>query len=588
MKFFKPAKERLLSLCGALIRFWAVFLLLVGTAVFIGVSINKGGNYSRQISALIFTAFAMLLAQLAAERFGGNILTRSLIMTGGALLGAAYFAWLPGSAEMGEPAYVTTYTLCFALLFAALFIQAWRRETPFSSIFLNFFKALYTSVFFSGVIYAGLVLIILAIDNLLFRVDGDIYAHLANIVWVIWAPMLMLSLLPAFADRGEDRGKIARATSYPRFFEVLLLYVLTPLAAAYTLVLVLYMIRTVVTSGWRNNLLDPLILSYLISMILLNVLIRGIDKPLSVLFRRISPGFITAIAIFGVVSSLFTVSREGVVAGRYYVLLFGLYSAVTGALMLALPRRRYDYVASLAVVFALICTLPALGAYDVSAASQSRVVTRTLEKYGMISDGEIVAGRTPDYDDGQLIYYGVAYLQRIGELERLKFLPDNFKLYGSDNDFNTVFGFYPFENGPQGVKDYHSYELGGDSIRTRGYDYLVSARYDHTMYGDEEKNVGRVTHDGIEYNLKIRSDDAGGTLRLTSGEEVLLEMDLTEALGTIGGYTEVDGQLPAAMLTFDAGNGRGELRVIFTRIEMYEYQSRSIVYAELTILFNIK
>lgn len=584
MRFFKLAKERLRGISGAVVRFWTVFIMLCAAALFIGISIENGGDYENLILSLVFAAFVMFFAHTAAERFGKQFLTRVLILTAGLLFSGGCYAWLTLGDPSDEVAYVTVFTLCFALLFAAMFVQAWQRETPFSAIFLNFFKSVYTSGFFSGVIFGGICIILLTVDLLLFDIDGEIYAHLANIVWVIWAPMLMLSLLPKFADRTEDRGKIERATSYPRFFEILLLYVLSPLAAAYTLVLVIYMVKTVATGSWEDNLLEPLILIYLIALILLNVLLRGIDKPLSRVFRRITPGFIAAIAVFGMASTIVTINREGLVAGRYYILLFGLYSVIVGLLMLLLSRRRYDYVAALAVAFALVCTLPGVGAYDVSAASKARVITETLGKYGMLSDGKLIPGDKPSDADKRLIYDAVSYLDRTGRLDKLGFLPENFDV-NSANSFMKTFGFDPYGGSPDTESRFRTFEVESGVIRTGGYDYMLKTNY----FDGDERIVGRVTHEGVEYTIKISKSNNKSVLSI-KGDKDLLEFDLGVPFGIINGYDydESYNLLSPDKLTFDAENSSASLRVVFTRISLDDYGTGMYVEADMTILFSIK
>ena len=54
---------------------------------------------------------------------------------------------------------------------------------------------------------------------------------------------------------------------------MLLSYVLVPLASVYPLVLVIYMLKTIVLGTWTDNLLEPLLLSYLIGLILIYILV---------------------------------------------------------------------------------------------------------------------------------------------------------------------------------------------------------------------------------------------------------------------------------------------------------------------------
>ncbi len=65
------------------------------------------------------------------------------------------------------------------------------------------FKSIFQSLLYSVVIFAGLSLIVFAIDLLIYELDPKTYAHIANIVFVLFAPIYFLSLIPVYPGKKE-------------------------------------------------------------------------------------------------------------------------------------------------------------------------------------------------------------------------------------------------------------------------------------------------------------------------------------------------------------------------------------------------
>ena len=87
-------------------------------------------------------------------------------------------------------------------------------SADFNQVALVHFKSAFTSVLFSGVLSAGLAAIIATVDILLFKVNSNTYAYMFTIVWVLFATIYYLSLLPNFNKYGEEGNvKLEKAIS---------------------------------------------------------------------------------------------------------------------------------------------------------------------------------------------------------------------------------------------------------------------------------------------------------------------------------------------------------------------------------------
>ena len=96
-----------------------------------------------------------------------------------------------------------------------------------------------------------------------------------------------------------------------RFFEVLISYVIIPLIAVFTIILLIYIVQNIGGEFWTDNLLEPMIVSYSITIIVVYLLASEIENKFTVLFRRILPKILIPIVIFQVISSLLSLSKTG-------------------------------------------------------------------------------------------------------------------------------------------------------------------------------------------------------------------------------------------------------------------------------------
>ncbi|MGI6752850.1 MAG: DUF4153 domain-containing protein [Eubacteriales bacterium] len=581
MKLLDYTKARMKGISEAIMRFWAVFLLLIVAATLTAISIETpDDDLQKHILAAFFGAFAFLVAQVLCERFGETRLQRCLFLVAGALVTVAYYIWILNVGNINDMVWVKTFTLFFALFAAFVWVPSIRGESDFNATFLSVFKAFFVSLFFSGIIYGGLMLITLAVDQLLFEVDSNVYGHISNIIWVLWAPMLMLSLIPVFAGKNKNPGKIAKGTGYPKFLEVLLSYVLVPLASVYTLVLVIYMLKTIVLGTWTDNLLEPLLLSYLIGVILIYILVRRLSNAFTRFYVAVFPALMAAIALFQLVASYIKAADTGIEASRYYVMLFSLYSIICGVLLFIFPKKKNGYLASLAIIFALVCVTPYFGAFDTSIRNQTRLVEKTLIKNDMLKDGVLVPGDNLPDEDKQKIYNSVMYLQHVGRLDRLEFLPGDFGT-GFD-DFQTTFGFNPYNVGiDKAVKRY--WPDSGSLIKTAGYDYLLDS-WVNISTEDYTRSICTVTEEDKEYELKLVGY-GNVSLILGLADTELLKVSVSEIFDTVFSYSDPNGIIDSGRLTFDFENSSAKIRVYIRQISINDTGPGNM---DAVIMFSVK
>ena len=160
------------------------------------------------------------------------------------------------------------------------------------------FKSFFIALFFSGVLMAGISIIIGATDQLIFSIDSKAFSHASNLIFLLFGPIYFLSLIPFYPGKAnEDKENlpeaIQKAANCPKFLEVLISYIIIPLIAVFTLILLIYIIQNIGGEFWTDNLLEPMLVSYAITVILVYILASELENKFAIYFRRLSHHLIT-------------------------------------------------------------------------------------------------------------------------------------------------------------------------------------------------------------------------------------------------------------------------------------------------------
>ena len=590
MKLWSSLIDKFGGITRAVSRFPGTFLFLITIAVLNSLSIENRQDYSKLIFTFVFGTFCLIVAQILVERFWEKSRRmRAFSMLAAGILTVACYLLLLLVPRINIVVGIRITVAIFALLIAFIWIPSIRRNTDFNNTFMCFFKSIFTSAFFSAIIWGGISLIIVAIDRLLIPVNSNVYMHAANSIWVIWAPMFFLSMIPIFNDRDEDWENVQRASHCPKFLEVLLSYVLIPLAAVYTVVLLLYMVKTILNQNWTDNLLEPLILSYLVAVILLYILTSGLNNRFVTLFRLVFPKLILPVALFQIVSSSITVYTDGLVYSRYFVLLFSLYSVICGVWLSIKPVKKNGFVAALAIAFALISILPPIDAFTVSRASQLSLLQGALEKNEMLNGNAILPNANLLEKDKSIIVNAVLYFNEVDETEKIPFLPEDFHVY---SDFKNTFGFplygNKYTNDNQSRSQYYMINPQY-AIEIDGYDYICSTTF-NVSDRLKDNELCNVSKDGKSYHVTISTVDDNATIGVLGADNSELVSaslrPMIESIDENGGFTE-KGYISEKEMVFEVLNNPANLKIVFQNANILYSGTEMTFSATITILFSI-
>jgi hypothetical protein len=444
MKRISRLRRKWQGLADTVNRFPLTIILLIAAAASNTIGIESDDNlvYTHLLITFLVGAAAFVVLQMLYERFFENPLLR-LVFAVISVAGSVLYYLCIRNFRWNTEISVRTIVLFFALLIAFLWIPVIRSRYNFNESFLVVFKGFFTTLLYDGVLYLGIVLIVSTINLLIRRLDDQILLHALNIIVLIVAPVYLLTLLPVYPGKRElllDKA----ATSKPEEAEQttggqsvtyirkmitpnkllisLIAYVVIPITAAFTVILLLYIVINIRGTFWTDNLMEPLLVSYSITVIVVYLLASTIQHSFAKYFRMIFPKVLIPLVLFQTVSSILKISESGITYGRYYVILFGVFAVIAGICFCILPVHKNGVIAPILMGMALLSILPPVDAFTVSRTNQINRLEAVLMKNNMLTEDIITPKSDISEEDKEKIIKAVDYIIRMGYDKDLPYL----------------------------------------------------------------------------------------------------------------------------------------------------------------------
>lgn len=622
----KKLMDRWRSITDTVMRFPITVLFLFAAMINNAVAIiMQTDDFVLELSTTLLVG-AMLYAvfQVLYERFFDKNALRIVFMGATVVLSIVYYLLINNN-RWDIEFTIRTEVLLFMLLIAFLWIPVIKSKYDFNRSFMAAFKAFFTAALFTGVLFLGIAIIIATTDMLIINIDSDAYAHAANIVFVFLAPIYFFSLIPYYPgnrsanteiDTTEQMDQPAeielqsqetavwqkqevvavgqpsqeeltrKLTSPGKFLVALISFVIIPITALLTIILLLYILLNITGEFWTDNLIEPLLVSFSITVITVYLLAGTLQNAASKYFRMIFPKILVPVVLFQTISSILKINETGITYGRYYVIMFGLFATAAGIIFCIVPARKNGLIAPILIVLSLISIVPPVDAFTVSRMNQTGRLERALKRNDMF-DGETI---TPNADipekDKNIIRSSFQYLNRLDYSKSIKWLKD----YGDNYNFEKTFGFSQYEYN-KGY--YHNVFLSLNEntlIPVEGYDYMLYT----SIYGVSDKfemsknELSQYVTDGRTYSLNYSGKTAEEQeLLLREGENELIRFPISNIFNKYKDF-EGDAILDIGELTFTEENSKAKITIIATSISINEWEDGSNQYADVYILVDIK
>lgn len=590
-------------------RYPVTILLFLLSAIFTSynISTNDIDGIIEILFALALGAALYMVLQIVYERFYHGKKTR-LIFSGVAILGAIlyYLVVELGVVNFGGEHALRTVVLLFILLIGFIWVPVIKSKVGFSESFMVVFKAFFTVVLYSGVLFLGISLIIMATDMLITNIDGKAYAHVGTFIAYIFAPIHFLSLIPIYPkylgkleydlaniqDKNENVvendntssgsmeiedesiQQLNKAIKPSRFLESLVSYIIIPITAIFTVILLLYIIMNITGDFWKDNLMEPLLVTYSITVIIVYLLASVIHNKASYYFRNIFPKVLIPVVLFQTISSVLKIGELGITSGRYYVIIFGVFATISAIIFSVRPNHKSNIIAPILIALSLISILPPVDAFTISRSNQIGRLTDVLERNDMLKDDKIVPNAANlSEEDRIIIKNSVNYLSKMDYLKDISWL----KAYSVSYNFEKTFGFAQYGSDTKMPEVWRFYLGERIPIDVSDYDIFVETNLFRAGHGDPLRTepLG-----GEGYTIEQDMKDGIGDLLVKDGQQnELIRYSLSEIFDS---FKERDtiryGEISKDEAEFITENENVILNIIVKSLELevsddFEYQN---------------
>jgi hypothetical protein len=351
--------------------------------------------------------------------------------------------------------------------------------------------------------------------------------------------------------------------------EILVSYIAIPLVATYTLVLLAYFIKILVTLHWPSGQLGPMVLVYSAAGLLIFILASLLENRFAALYRKIFPKVLIPVVIMQLISVGIRLNAYGVTESRYYVALFGVFSIVVGVLLSLKPISKNSYIALLAAVFAIFSIIPPLDAFTVSRISQITRVEQILQAEGILFEGNLTPKTNASEHTKTETTNILSYLDRRSTLKYINWLPEDFNIY---QDMKSVFGFEPTYPNYVGEETRYFY-AGLDAqkpVIISGYDIAMTVHSERYMKDEGIKSY-HFTLEGIDYELfveRLSNQETKVSIRDASGIELIGTglYEFVQGLAKTGNAPKE--AMPPEKMTLDVSQNGYKLKIIFQNVNI--------------------
>lgn len=439
------------------------------------------------------------------------------------------------------------------------------------SLFLNFL----TAGLYSAVLFGGLSLAILAIDQLFeVYISENTYLRLFIFISTVFNTWFFLSVFP------KDVADLQHVEDYPKPLRVFTQFVLLPLITTYLLILYVYSARIILTMHWPQGWVSYLVVGFSTAGILALLLIWPLrDDDRYTWIKVYAKWFF--MALFPLVILLFfsiymRVSQYGITINRYYIILLALWLTGMALYFLVSKKKNIKVIPMSLFVLALISAFGPLSSINISVKSQMKRLVDVAEKNEFWSEGKLVPladGKKLSDVDAEVVWSTVDYIIDAEGVESLKEITslDVDGLMQKHGRYSTAdavltelkieysrYGNYASER-----MEFHFYSNSYNApLKVEGYTYQFDVNF-YVSGNSEEKEIvldsGNVLLLDLDY----------GRLRVTSKETsaVLFNVNLDPLVKKIYlQYHKDGGVVPQEDMMLEVSSVDHKMKLVFNNL----------------------
>lgn len=418
--------------------------------------------------------------------------------------------------------------LIFAHLLAALAaFQQYKNIGGFWQYNKTLFLRFLLSALYSGVLFLGLVIALVAIDQL-FNMDIDEirYAELFAFIAGIFNTWFFLSGIPKnLSELNEDE-------TYPKGLKIFTQFVLLPLVSIYMLILYAYMAKITLSwnlpKGWVSNLIIAFSVAGIFSLLLIYPIRNQEENKWIKWFSKIYYIILLPLVALLFVSIFKRIGDYGITEDRYIVMILGFWLLLMALYFLISKKDNIILIPASLALIALLISCGPLNMFQISKWSQKKRFASLLEKNKLLENGKIVVNdenaKAVSQDDQEQVLDILDYFKRTHGIKSLVYLVDDEcqseimkeeKSYDQEDLFTECSGINKFSHHISTERyEYEYYRCNANSLE-QGM-WLNNAVYVRSIAANSYYNEGDVSiknntllvindsliHKNLEFDLK--------------------------------------------------------------------------------------
>ncbi|WP_426491594.1 DUF4153 domain-containing protein [Hymenobacter sp. 102] len=395
-----PSLQHLAAEAARVVRRFPLTLLCAAVLCSVGIYTNHLSNQGKQdlewlfplLSAAGLGLSGTLAVALTAERYQWRLVLRWGALAAVLGLLTVWYAVAPAEPNPEWGARLALLLLGAHLTVAAgPYLSELRRsaDTPgFWRYNETLFLRILTAGLYSGVLFAGCALALVAVENLFFvDIKPRVYADLFVVLGSIFNTWFFLAGVP------RDFAALEQEISYPKGLKVFTQFVLLPLVVLYLGILYAYLGRILLLQalpqGWVSMLVLALAVAGIFALLLIHPIRHAAENTWIRTFGRWF--YLALFPLLGLLAVAIgtRIRAYGITEERYFVLVLAAW--LFGIAIYFLVRRGQGIIwipASLAVVAFLAAGGP-WGAFAVARRSQLNQLSEISAQYGLLKAGKL-------------------------------------------------------------------------------------------------------------------------------------------------------------------------------------------------------
>tara|TARA_R110000868_G_scaffold235273_6_gene489070 strand:- start:8931 stop:10739 length:1809 start_codon:yes stop_codon:yes gene_type:complete len=257
------------------------------------------------------------------------------------------------------------------------------------------FLRILLSVLYSGVLFIGLSIALLAIDNLLgLDIDGETYFQLFLFLGGIFNTWFFLAGVP------EDEVSQKQNLKFPTGLRIFVQYVLIPLVSVYIFILYLYvgkiLIEWELPNGWVSNLVLSFSIAGILSLLLLYPIRNSNEYKWVSFYSKFY--YLALIPLIGLLmlSIWVRISEYGVTINRYFVATLGVWLTGIVIYFILSKTKSIKVIPTSLCLISLAISIGPLGAFAVSERSQLGKFETILSQNNMLQESGMIQKATDE------------------------------------------------------------------------------------------------------------------------------------------------------------------------------------------------